>query len=102
MVDKVINSGSHLRRSEREIFRQYPKKSIQFLSEKFDQPAMSIFRLIIANKVRQLYPDIKEKDLKRTVKYALRYGNNQTASELSLTGSLIDPADGTLITFTKQ
>jgi hypothetical protein len=57
---------------------------MRLLSNKFDQPAMAIFRLVMNNKVTRSYPNMLEKDVKRVVKLALRYGGNETASALSV------------------
>lgn len=57
---------------------------MRLLSNKFDQPAMAIFRLVMTNKVTRRYPNMLEKDVKRVVKFALRYGGNETASALSV------------------
>ena len=58
---------------------------MRLLSNKFDQPAMAIFRLVITDKVSRSYPNMPEKDLKKVVKFALRYGGNETAYAQSVT-----------------
>lgn len=84
MLDKVIFGGSHLQRSRYEILRWYSKNSMRLLSNKFDQPAMAILRLVLTDKVIRSYPNMSEKDVKRVVKFALRYGGDETASALSV------------------
>eukprot|EP01035_Chromulina_nebulosa_P029297 gene29297-38819_t len=84
LIDKVIFGGYQLQRSRFDILRWYSKNSMRLLSNKFDQPAMAIFRLVMTNKVTRRYPNMLEKDVKRVVKFALRYGGNETASALSV------------------
>lgn len=45
---------------------------------------MAIFRMVMTDKVSRSYPNMLEKDVKKVVKFALRYGGNETAYALSV------------------
>mmetsp|Transcript_9827 Transcript_9827/g.14660 ORF Transcript_9827/g.14660 Transcript_9827/m.14660 type:complete len:398 (+) Transcript_9827:20-1213(+) len=88
LVNKVVESSRKLWRLEREILDGYKHKSIKVLSSKYDQPAIALLRLALAQKTRNMRPNFFENDIKCVVKLALRYGDTQKLPALLATSSI--------------